>query len=52
MPVEVHKREIYGGSDTEWEITHSHKNGLEESITLDREEVRDMIGDLKRLGFR
>ena len=51
MPVEVHKREIYGGSDTEWEITHSHKNGLEESITLDREEVRELVEELGRLGF-
>ena len=51
MTVEVHKREIYGGSDTEWEIIHSHKNGLEESITMDMEEVIDLIEDLKRLGF-
>ena len=51
MTVEVHKREIYSSGDTEWEIIHSHKNGLEESITMDSEEVRDLIEDLKRLGF-
>jgi hypothetical protein len=44
MTVEVHKREIYGGSDIEWKITHSHENGLEEIVSLDREEVRDLKG--------
>ena len=46
MTVEVRK-----SSNIDWKITHSHKDGLEESVTLDFEEVRELVEELGRLGF-
>ena len=46
MTVEVRK-----SSNIDWKITHSHKDGLEESVTLDSEEVRELVEELGRLGF-
>lgn len=44
MTIEVRK-----SSNIDWKITHSHKDGLEESVTLDSEEVRELVEELGRL---
>ena len=46
MPVEISKV-----GDEEWSIRHTHKHGFSERVTLDNEEVRELIEQFKKVGF-
>ena len=43
--------EIIKVNDEEWRIIHTHKHAFREQVTLDSEEVRDLIEEFKKVGF-
>ena len=43
--------EIENMDDEEWNIIHTHKDGFVKIMTLDSEEVKELVKELKKAGF-